>query len=99
MIRPLLGQDVDGTGIDELSLSNTANWRVFPNPANDDITIEIPSDNQVNYTILNVQGQKMLNGITERGQSISIRDIPSGLYFVRLADGMTAYGVQKIIKK
>lgn len=98
MIRPLLGQDVAGTGLDDLSVSNTTNWRIFPNPANEQITIETPSDDRVTYTILNVQGQKLLDGVTKRGQTISTVGLPSGLYFVRLADGITTYGTQKFIK-
>ncbi len=98
MIRPLLGQDVTGTGIDDLSVSNTTNWRLFPNPANEQITIEIPSDERVSYSILNVQGQKLLDGVIKRGQAISTMGLPSGLYFVRLADGITTYGAQKFIK-
>ncbi len=98
MIRPLLGQDVTGTGIDDLSGSNTTNWRLFPNPANEQITIEIPSDERVSYSILNVQGQKLLDGVIKRGQAISTMGLPSGLYFVRLADGITTYGAQKFIK-
>ncbi len=98
MIRPLLGQDVTGTGIDDLSVSNTTNWRLFPNPANEQITIEIPSDERVSYSIQNVQGQKLLDGVIKRGQAISTMGLPSGLYFVRLADGITTYGTQKFIK-
>ncbi len=98
MIRPLLGQDVAGTGMDDLSVSNTTNWRIYPNPANEQITIEIPSDERVTYSILNVQGQKILNGVTKRGQAISTIGLPSGLYFIRLADGVTTYGTQKFIK-
>lgn len=98
MIRPLLGQDVAGTGIDDLSLPGTTNWRISPNPANDHITIDIPSGEAVTYTILNVQGQKLLSGIAKRGQSISTLDLPSGMYIVRLADTITTYGAQKFIK-
>lgn len=98
MIRPLLGQDVAGTVINDVSLSGTPNWRIFPNPANDQITIDIPSDEAVTYTILNVQGQKLMNGVTKRGQLISTAELPSGLYFVRLADRTMIYGTQKFIK-
>lgn len=98
MIRPLLGQDVAGTGIDDLTLANKPSWRIFPNPANDQITIDIPSDEAVTYTILNVQGQKLLSGVTKRGQLIATTDLPSGLYFVRLADRSMIYDTQKFIK-
>ncbi len=99
MIRPLLGQDVAGTGINDISLAGAPEWRIFPNPANNFVTIEIPSDELVTYTIMNVQGQKVLTGVAQRGQSISTTDLPSGIYIVRIANGTTTYGAQKFIKK
>ncbi len=99
MIRPLLGQDVAGTGVNDISLAGTPEWRIFPNPANNFVTIEIPSDELVTYTIMNVQGQKVLTGVAQRGQSISTTDLPSGIYIVRIANGTTTYGAQKFIKK
>ena len=98
MMRPLLGQDVAGTEIEELTVSRASNWRIVPNPANDHVTIDVATDGTVRYSIFNIQGQKVQDGETKRGEKISTSDLPAGLYVVHLFDGTATYGARKLLK-
>lgn len=87
----------DGVGTTSLSLSekmtssvveNQINsLKIYPNPANDFINIDmgnIPADS---YTIVNIQGQTILNGqITNQSKTLDISSLQRGLYFVYLQD-------------
>ncbi len=70
---------------------------IYPNPVSTHITIETPFQGQL--TILNLQGQELLNQqITEPKTQVDISTLPSGIYFVRVTgEGIVKVG--KIIKK
>lgn len=68
----------------------------YPNPANDIIYLNTASEASLQYSILSSTGQLMQSGYSSG--SISISDLPAGIYFLQLqtADGMQA---GKIIKE
>jgi hypothetical protein len=71
-----------GVGLTDLSSqSNTLN--IYPNPASTQITISTP--NKGNLSILNLNGQQLLQQeITEPTTTIDVRELKSGVYFMRV---------------
>jgi photosystem II stability/assembly factor-like uncharacterized protein len=70
---------------------------LFPNPANDHITIETPTHGQL--TIINLQGQEFLSQkITDAKARIDINTLPSGVYLVKLV-GEKGVQVGKFVKQ
>jgi Secretion system C-terminal sorting domain len=87
------------TGIADIQATNS-NLSVFPNPANDKITIEISGKtNESNLAIVNIEGQELIKQkISNRKIQIDISNLPSGVYFVRLTNDKTVE-VGKFIKQ
>ena len=87
------------TGIADIQATNS-NLSVFPNPANDKITIEISGKtNESNLAIVNIEGQELISQqVTEPKTTIDISTLPSGVYFVRLTNDKTIE-VGKFMKK
>lgn len=57
--------------------------QVYPNPTNAFIQINEDYTGNINFTILNSSGNKVLNGSTKSGQEIEINSLPSGVYFIQ----------------
>lgn len=67
-------------GIEE---ANATSWSVYPNPANDQITIAGIENAQ--YEIVNIQGQVVLSGTIENNtETINTSNLNQGSYFVRI---------------
>ncbi len=89
MIRPLLGQPVVTTAVKKNSTRRKEPvWYVYPNPAQNTITIRVPDAHSAYYEIIDVQGRILLNAEISSAVSVDISALSSGIYFVRiLADG------------
>lgn len=80
-------------GVEDVTMENT---NVYPNPATDVLNINT-TDNLLRVDIFNIQGQLVKTAIGEMN-SISVKDLASGLYTVKLTtDNGTS--MHKIIKK
>lgn len=95
MMRPLLGQNVQPSGIRETVTPVTESWQLAPNPAADHFRINLPGDAAATYQVTNVQGQTVLNGTTTDGTDIDIAQLTPGMYFVSI----TYNGVTGVPKK
>ena len=86
-----------GVGINELS--NPLNISVFPNPAIDIITLEIPGETEEsNLSVINIEGQEIITlPVTESKTIINIKGLPGGVYFVRVMGEKTVQ-VGKFVK-
>jgi len=70
------------TGIPNGPLAASIN--VFPNPANDYVTIRNNGTANVNYSIVDATGRLVLNGILAKGENvISISGFANGVYIVK----------------
>ena len=74
------------TGIDESSFENT--FTVYPNPASETLNIFFPDNksNEQQIQIFNSIGMLLKENSVSPSSEISIADLSSGLYFIRLKD-------------
>lgn len=74
-------------------MKNANNFKIYPNPASETITIETPSDNQ-EYTIqlLNSLGQIVLERTTIQHSTFIVQHLSEGVYLVRIIPKNTEIG-------
>ncbi|UCH13939.1 MAG: T9SS type A sorting domain-containing protein [Bacteroidales bacterium] len=83
--------------------NEVSNWRIFPNPANEIITIEnsdafIPN-NDVYLTITDLQGKVMLRKhLSDFYSRVDISDLKKGCYLIRVSDNNRILYRQILIK-
>lgn len=78
-----------GVGIDAITDAATA-FSVFPNPADDRITLICPPDKEMDRVeLMDVQGKTLLVKSRESGTlaEIDISHLPEGIYFVKIYSG------------
>lgn len=83
------------TSIDEIN-SNAKAISIFPNPANTEINIVLPSNDNTQIEITNAIGQLIIKD--QNKNKIDISNLKNGLYFISLKYGQQTY-TQKIIKQ
>ena len=77
--------DCSGVGIEE---ENASELTLFPNPANESVTIQGENLGEIN--IYNVLGQKVDTFFTEESQMvIPTANYQNGIYFIRTGNGLT----------
>lgn len=74
--------------------------KLFPNPINEHLVLSGISRDLSVLEIRNSLGQKVfeLEGILEEGQHISTKNLPSGIYFMKLMQGKSLYEFRFTIK-
>lgn len=97
MIRPILGLAVPATGVSELNTTNNS-FSISPNPAGDLVRFDIGTEEKLQYSICDMQGRKVIEGVATNGSNTDISSLAPGLYLVHIADGLKTYGTQKLIK-
>ncbi|MES2800325.1 MAG: LamG-like jellyroll fold domain-containing protein [Bacteroidota bacterium] len=60
---------------------------VFPNPANDILNMQLPTDAEV--TVLNISGAELMKTRVQQNHQVDISSLSKGVYFVRTAEGQT----------
>jgi len=89
----------DTTGINENSEKKTE-IRIYPNPANNQLTIEFPSysaNNKTTIELFDING-KLLNNLSIQGNKtqINLNEFPAGIYVVKVIEN-TSVAVRKIV--
>ena len=85
-----------GVGINDHN-QTTNTLTIYPNPANDNVIIETPTNGSL--SILNINGQQLITRqITEPQTQIDIATLPIGVYFVRLTNEKTVH-MGKFVKQ
>lgn len=102
--------DLDGkasySNVIPLSLKNILDWKIYPNPIKDKLTIELnlTADTKVSVQVISKDGRLLLNaykGTLPQGNhelNFNIQNISSGSYFIRVKAG-DKYYTQTIIKQ
>jgi hypothetical protein len=83
-------------GIAENSLLE---WNVFPNPANDKITISLSSDEKLEeIQIIDITGRVVKQWYWENGSqmTLDIEDVPNGYFILKLVDE-NRYWTKKLV--
>jgi hypothetical protein len=83
------------TSINE-TISNTTTISIFPNPANSEINIVLPSNDNTQIEITNAMGQLIIKD--QNKNKIDISNLKNGLYFISVKHGQQTY-TQNIIKQ
>jgi CubicO group peptidase (beta-lactamase class C family) len=76
--------------------SNTKAISIFPNPANTEINIDLPSNDNAQIEISNAMGQVIIK--EQNKNKIDISNLTNGLYFISVKQGQQSY-TQKLIKQ
>ena len=74
------------TGLDEIS---AANFSVFPNPANDVVTVSLSDNNQNGTIVLTSADGKVIetrNYVNSLSQSFDVKGLTSGVYFFQVGN-------------
>lgn len=61
-----------------------ATFSLHPNPSSTNLTLELNTNQTVNYTLQNLNGQTMLEGSFEHTTQIRTSSLPNGIYFLHL---------------
>ncbi len=69
--------------------------KIYPNPAVDFIKIVGITTEEESYTIYNILGKDIISGTLENNQNIPIKNLKTGLYFLKFHNG----NVFKFIKE
>ena len=85
----------NGTSINETN-SKTKAISIFPNPANTEINIVLPSNDNAHIEISNAMGQVIIKD--QNKNRIDISNLTNGLYFISVKQGQQSY-TQKLIKQ
>ena len=64
---------------------NSIDVSVYPNPAQDWLHIELPTNDSGNYQLTNISGQMVVNGPISGEASIQTSELPSGVYLLQVA--------------
>lgn len=94
--NPTLQVVVVGIGPLGTNEFNTANnFKIFPNPATDNFTIEM--ENKVKLVeIYSIQGQKVM---TCNDKNVNVSSLSKGMYLIRVEDSTHAVAIQKLVVK
>jgi len=98
MMRPLLGQAVISTSVNDVKVSKDE-WSVSPNPAHDKLKFNTGGKKTNDYRITDMKGLVVNAGNMPQDNTVNIAQLPSGVYLVNIVcDGITST-TKKIVKE
>ncbi|WP_353777649.1 T9SS type A sorting domain-containing protein [Winogradskyella sp. 3972H.M.0a.05] len=91
----------DSLGVNDVALNDAV--KIYPNPTSDELYIEFSEQqNMQSIIVYNSLGQQVLYNTLNAYQnthSISVRNFPSGLYYIHLKDDKNQVLVKKVVVK
>ncbi len=98
MVRPVFGP-VFPSVISNTPKKVTTNWVITPNPATDFIDVNINTNKEVSYEVVNMQGQVLKRNVLPNNRKVVLSDLLPGVYYISLyTEGEMLNAPQKIIK-
>jgi hypothetical protein len=85
----------DTLGLDSFS---TDELKIYPIPAQNFITIEFSSEMSTDVNLFDVSGKLVLNKTITESSELNIKDLPQGLYFLKV-NTKEKSGTYKVVKK
>ncbi|MBE0653905.1 MAG: T9SS type A sorting domain-containing protein [Bacteroidales bacterium] len=87
----------DPTGYESFNIFNELNFKIFPNPAMDFITMELSRDTRV--TIFDMTGKVLFqSNIRPPGRNLNVSEFSQGLYYIS-AQNIAGVSVHSFIKR
>ena len=87
--------ECNALAVTDLSFEN--NLSIYPNPTRNQVNIQI--DRNADYKIYNINGQLLIKGNVSQGNNtLDIKKLSQGVYFIRLTDKKTEINRKLIIK-
>jgi hypothetical protein len=74
----------DPTGMQELL--EMGRIAVYPNPSNNYIYIEDITQSSMPFTLTDIYGKKVLEGIQNNGEAIDVSQLPAGIYLLQMGN-------------
>jgi hypothetical protein len=99
MIRPITGDPLNITSVNDVNYKNRKQINIWPNPVNDYLNItgdELQSSRLSEITIMDLSGRELIK--LPYSQRINIASLHEGLYIVVLSMNGRPVGYNKIIK-
>lgn len=86
MMRPILGQDISGSGIAEekRTIRGGDILSVSPNPATNRIWLQTILPPNSSFCILDISGKQVLSGLLSAEQQISLEQLTAGTYLLQV---------------
>ncbi|MBQ6667755.1 MAG: T9SS type A sorting domain-containing protein, partial [Bacteroidales bacterium] len=83
------------------NISHTLAAEVYPNPAHEQIQIILPDGTaQADYCLTDALGRVLSKGMFNENRSeLSLQPYRSGIYFLKITDGLQRSNVFKIVKQ
>ena len=79
----------DNNGIEKI--------KIYPNPATDKITIDLPANKKTKVEIYDVLGKRILQKDIDKSTTLSIKTLKSGVYMMRLTQGSSSLTKKLIV--
>ncbi len=98
MMRPLLGQPVWSSAVQNVLTGATPEWSIFPNPAQNNIKLRFANNTYAAYVITDIAGRTVKQGISANDSTIDITTLSPGMYFVRIAINGVLGVPKKLVK-
>ena len=96
MIRPIFGKRISVVGVDQIS-NHASDFEIYPNPANDHITVNLFSEKNSTIQIIDLLGQVKYEEVINGQKSISTQNFSKGIYFLRVIYSNNFSSVKKFI--
>jgi len=87
--------DVVITAVLSANSNSNLEYKLFPNPAKNEITIKSPSFNEVELSIYSISGNLVLQRIISQKSTINISSLLNGSYIYVLKDSETGITIRK----
>lgn len=79
------------------SYENNNTLKVYPNPANTSITVELENNNASQIELRDVTGKLLLSQKADLKNQIDLSDFENGIYFINLVEGKSTTHSSKIV--
>ena len=95
------GFDLDAVAVihsetESITKLNDIEVKIFPNPSDGIVTIS--TENPLNYSIVDLQGQLILSGVTEGTSKLNLLHFEPGVYLVRFNTLFSTSSIKLILK-
>jgi len=88
----------EGTGTTAATGIKSSGFKVYPNPANNQLFIEAPLHMDYKISLINSQGKQVKSQVINHKATLDIAELPPGAYLYRITENNTVLSSGKVIK-